>query len=293
VLVSILVLNWNGWRDTLECLASLDRLESAGEHHVLVIDNGSTDGSVQRLLASRPDLEVLATGENLGFGGGNNQGVRVALERGADFVWFLNNDTIVAPDALRALLEEAYRSEEIGLVGSRILREKGKLASVQAWGGGRLSLLTGRTTDFTQPVSADRIHFLTAASLLVKRAVLEETEGFDASRFFMYWEDVDLCVRARKLGWRFAVADDARVWHREGGSLGKLSPTAATYYNASAVRFLRRHCPWWPIPSAVGVAARVGRRVLRGDRAGIFAVARGAWIGLRAPLRECRGAQCP
>lgn len=291
MLIYVLVLNWNGWHDTLDCLASLDRLHDQ-EHHVLVIDNGSSDGSAARLRAARPDVEIVEIGENLGFGGGNNCGIRIALERGADFVWLLNNDTVVDPGALEALIDEARRSEDIGLVASLILRRE-QPEIIQAWGGGRLSFLSGRTRDFKQAVAEEEVHFLTAASLLARRAVLEQTGGFDSRRFFMYWEDVDLCLRARQLGWRLRVAERSRVWHREAGTLGKLSGAAATYYNASAVRFMRRHCAYWPVPATIGVGARMARRLMRGDWHGLGAVARGAWTGWRWSLRACSGARCP
>src|ERR1700756_3033913 len=98
--VFILLLNWNNWKDTNECLNSLERLDY-DEWEVIVLDNGSTDGSVERIREKFPEVEIIQLKANLGFSAGNNAGIRVALERGAEYVWLLNNDTTVSPKALR------------------------------------------------------------------------------------------------------------------------------------------------------------------------------------------------
>ena len=95
--VRIIVLNWNGWEHTLQCLEALDELRGPAE--ILVVDNGSTDGSEQQLRRRRPDLEIIQSGANLGYAGGNNIGLRLALERGEAFAWVLNNDTRPEPSA--------------------------------------------------------------------------------------------------------------------------------------------------------------------------------------------------
>src|SRR5215213_2485085 len=100
--VFIIILNWNGWQDTLECLASLNGL-AYSSYEIVVVDNGSTDESEIRIREARPDITLLQTGSNLGYAGGNNVGIRYALEQGAEYVWLLNNDTVVHPASLRTL----------------------------------------------------------------------------------------------------------------------------------------------------------------------------------------------
>jgi GT2 family glycosyltransferase len=115
--VTCILLNWNGWGDTLDCLAALK--ESSYPHlDVMVVDNGSTDESVARIRAANPGLTLLETGLNLGFAAGNNVGVRHALKNGADYVWLLNNDTRPAPHALSALIDKVQTDRRIGAVGS-------------------------------------------------------------------------------------------------------------------------------------------------------------------------------
>ena len=121
-LVYVVVLNWNGWRDTALCLASLSA-SNCPNLHVVVVDNGSTDGSPERLapLLEAPWGELIQVGCNLGFTGGANLGLRVALERNADYAFLLNNDATVAPDCIATLVQEAERRPEIGLVGPKIM----------------------------------------------------------------------------------------------------------------------------------------------------------------------------
>ncbi len=119
-MVYIILLNWNGWKDTVECVESCRKL-SYPDVRIVIVDNGSTDGSETRLRERFPDLELIQTGANLGFAGGNNVGIRYALEKGAEYVWLLNNDTIADAEALSALVQAAEDDQTVGMVGSKIV----------------------------------------------------------------------------------------------------------------------------------------------------------------------------
>ena len=106
--VYIVLLNWNGWQDTLECVRSLERMEYRNWHAVIV-DNGSTDDSVARLKGACPDVTVVETDKNLGFAAGNNVGIRYALKNEADYVFVLNNDTTILPDTISAFVQFAEK----------------------------------------------------------------------------------------------------------------------------------------------------------------------------------------
>lgn len=118
-LVYLIVLNWNGWKDTVECIDSCLKLTYTN-FRILIVDNGSTDNSESILRECFPSVEFIQTGENLGFAGGNNVGIRYALEQGAVYVWLLNNDTVVDSKALDELLKVAESDDKIGIVGSKI-----------------------------------------------------------------------------------------------------------------------------------------------------------------------------
>src|SRR3989337_2540822 len=120
-LVYIVVVTWNGWPYTVRCLDSLRTLDYPS-HHILTVDNGSTDDSVQQIRAAHPDIELTAIGQNLGFAGGANAGIHCALQRGAEYVWVLNNDVEVEPDTLTPLVEVARLRADVGIVGPSVWR---------------------------------------------------------------------------------------------------------------------------------------------------------------------------
>jgi GT2 family glycosyltransferase len=260
--VVCVIVNWNGWVDTLQCIESLQHSDHKNLSLILV-DNGSTDGSVARIREAFPDLEIVEKPVNLGFGAGNNLGIRLALERGASYVWLLNNDTIVRPDTLTALLRTAQADPSLGAVGS-VLYYAHAPDRVQAWGGGKINLWTGTSRHHHQPVAEDDLDFLTAASILFPANVLRTVGVFD-ERYFMYWEDTDLSFRIRAAGWRLGVAVDAKLLHKEATSTGAKSPIFDRYVTVYGVKFLRQHAPLPIVPIFVTVFVRALKRFLQGD----------------------------
>ena len=197
--VYIILLNWNSATDTLRCLRALTLLRGV-QARVMVVDNGSEPVDLERLRSgiARWGLAVrlVETGENLGFGGGCNVGMRLALERGAEFVWLLNNDAVPHPDALQAMLRVMARDAQIAAVGS-VIYDLERPERVQTWGGGRVWRWAGVARHRRRSVVARRLDYLTAASILLRREALEGAGLFDEDTFFMYWEDADLCFRPR------------------------------------------------------------------------------------------------
>jgi hypothetical protein len=270
--VGIVLVNWNGWRDTIACLKSLEKLDHPNFR--LVVDNGSTNDSVQRIRAEFSELQIIEMGKNFGFAGGCNAGIRLSLERGADYVWLLNNDTTVDPRTLSAMVEKAEADRKVGAVGSAIYSavDSNRLL---AWGGGYISFWLGRSRHFLRSVPDSGIHFLTGASLLLRRSALESVGLLDEA-YFMYWEDADYCFRLRRDGWRLVVAEDSRVWHKEQGSVGKNGALLDGYFNRSATRFFARHAPIPLLSIWAGVSLRIFKRVLLFDWRRVRAVWEGA-----------------
>ncbi|RMH58292.1 MAG: glycosyltransferase family 2 protein [Deinococcus-Thermus bacterium] len=273
--VYIIILNWNGWKDTLACLFSLEDLDYPS-YEIVVVDNGSTDNSVEEIRKAYPQITLLETGRNLGFAGGNNLGIRYALEKGANYIWLLNNDTVVAPNALTAMVEIAESNPKIGAVGS-VLYYMDQPERVQAWGGGRISLITGRSRHLLSP---GELHYITGASLLLRTEALEQVGLLDEG-FFMYWEDVDLSLRLQNRGWKLAVASGSRILHKESASVGKRSSLMDEYFNASAVVFFYRHASLPFLPVFLGVGGRLLKRIFKGDWKRALAVIQGAKNGSR------------
>ena len=268
--VDVVVLNWNGWQDTLTCLASLARLDYP-DFRLLVVDNGSSDGSVEKISQAMPGVALLQTGVNLGFGGGCNAGIRHALAGDADYVWLVNSDATVDSGALSELVKVAEKNPALGAVGS-VLHEADNPEEIQLWGGGRVNLWFGQSQHQIAPGALD---FISGASVLLSRAALEEVGLFDDKTFFMYWEDTDLAFRLRGAGWQLAVADKSRLWHKQSAALGKGSPLLDQYFIQSAVRFFRRHAPVPLIPISFMLLRMLLKRLAIGKLNRVRAVLKG------------------
>jgi len=216
--VAIIILNWNSGLHTRDCLASLAQLDY-GAYWPLVVDNGSTDDSLQRVREAFPEVPILENGRNLGFTGGNNIGLRWALERGADYMLLLNDDTEVAPDFLRQLVEAAEADPAVGMAGPtiRYFHEPEVIWSAGGEidcrrGQTRMLGLSERDTGQFGLVPRD-VDFVTGCALLARRRVLEEVGLLD-ERFFAYYEEAEWCVRAVRKGYRVIHVPTAIVWHK-------------------------------------------------------------------------------
>ncbi len=272
-LVVCVTVNWNGWQDTLVCLDSL-RTQHSPNFQVIVVDNGSTDASVQRIRDAHPWVTVHETGENLGFARGCNAGTRLAYQRGADFVWLLNNDTSAPPDTLSRLVHTALAHPEAGAIGS-VLFYMHAPEKVQAWGGGRVNLLTAYTRHFTAPASfAPATTFLTGASLLLPRRTLEQV-GVFFEGFFMYCDDSDLCLRLHRAGLPLIVCAETAILHKEGGSSPKRSPLIDQFATTSTLHLLQRAAPVPLLSMAAYLILRLGNRLLRAHFSNAAAVLKG------------------
>jgi hypothetical protein len=267
--VAVIVLNWNGRDCTLACLESLERAELGGAT-VVVVDNGSRDGSVEAIRARFPDWRVVALPENQGYAGGNNAGMRLALESGAGALLLLNNDTVVAPDFLAPLLDVLNLHPRAAAVSSAIMRFDSPEVLTEAWlelyfGFGivrrrGVNCMPGEGYDVVRPVDAG-----VGCSLLLRAEAVRRI-GFLDESYFAYHEEVDWCYRARKAGFEIFYQPYSRVWHhiskstdvprrgrrrpRTGAELPNPIPLpwnpVRTYLGArNSVRFIRAHAnPW-------------------------------------------------
>lgn len=228
-----MILNWNGAEDTIRCLGSLGRLEGA-EVKPVVVDNGSTDGGGEKIARAFPGVELISTGRNLGYTGGNNFGLRLLLERKPDFIWLLNNDTVVGPGCLAALLSCSARNPRAGIFAPQV-RFLGRPGTV--WSQGiDVEPFTGRIVCRNHGRPAEKgpprtVRAVSGAVMLVRRETLEEAGLFD-DRFAFYHEDVELCLRAAGAGWKTMVVPEAKAWHRVGSAMSEAGGSDGIYYLA-------------------------------------------------------------
>lgn len=235
--VAVVVLSWNGWADTRDCLASLKAEPCA----VVVVDNGSSDGSPDLIRAAFPEVDVVEAGENLGFCLGNNLGVERALAAGAETVVLLNNDTVVEPGFLAPLLE-ALDEPDVGFACPVIVRADDPEA---VWfGGGRIDWRTGWPVHVqSAPATAAETPFGTGCCLAARRDVWERVGLLDP-RFFLFWEDADWSVRATRAGYRGVLVPTSRIRHKVSSSFQDgLTGLGTFYFVRNGFLFIRKHAP--------------------------------------------------
>ena len=237
-LVITVILNTNRRDDTLACLDSLARA-TYKNHSIVVLDNHSTDGSVEAVRSAYPAVQIIQLTENRGYAGNNNVGIQVAMEQNADWVLVLNEDTILAADCLERLVEVGERDPKIGMVGPLVYHydEPDVIQSAggwtnRYWEAGHIGKDEKDQGKFVAPRAVD---WLTGCGILVRRAVIEQVGMLD-DKFFIYYEETEWCVRARKVGWTLMNVPQAKLWHK--GVSRDYHPKPSFTYYSTRNRFL-------------------------------------------------------
>ncbi len=303
--VMIAIVNWNRYQDTLTCLESLRKLDYPN-FFIVVCDNGSKDGSVEQLRlwaetenvsfqsvsdkdaallsAEIPQccaLTCIAGSSNHGFAGANNWALKYALRMNfVQYVWLLNNDTVVDPGALREMVQVVTQNADIGLCGSTVL-QMDRPNTVQCLGGGRYSFWTGRTRhvgdgrEWNSLASKEnlraqvetQINFVYGASMLVSCDFLQDV-GMMSEDYFLYFEELDWAERARGR-YKMSYAPGSLVWHKEGASTlladRKKSEAADYYMIRNRVLFTSRYFPFGLVTVFAGLLVSLGKRIFRGQ----------------------------
>lgn len=248
--VAIVVLNWNGKDDTLECLKSLQQIDYAN-FFVIVVDNGSRDGSEEAITSAFPGVVFLETGLNLGYAGGNNAGVRLALQSSPDFVLLLNNDTVVHGGLISAFVAEAEGNRH-AILGARIFFYDRPDQLWFAGGKWRPAELSFEHVGFGKTVAQlnagkDRgpFDYITGCALFAPASAFAEIGLLDET-FFLTYEETDWCYRARAKGYVCAVVPDACLWHKVSASFGGASSPLVTYFMVrNKLLWAEKHCSRW------------------------------------------------
>ena len=294
---SIVILNWNGYEVTRECLASLSKIDYPN-CEVVLVDNGSADGSPDRLAAEFTEITVIRNHKNLGFTGGNNVGIRRALEQNADYVLLLNNDTVVAPNFLSELIRAGESDQRVGLLNPKILYFE---PSDRLWyAGGSFNIWKGiashrgsRELDRGRYDTPEEVTFITGCAFLIKTEVIRKIGLLDEC-FFYSCEDTDWTIRSLKAGYKALYVPSAVLWHKESMDVKNNAGKAfRDFYNArNCLLLARRHAKAYHWPSflfrlALLISYRTAGYMIKGEFDRVRALYRGLHHGLTMDLPSC------
>ena len=231
--VIVIILNWNGREDTLECLASVMQLKYTS-NEIVVVDNGSTDGSVEAISEQYPGVALLQTGSNLGYAGGNNVGIEYALGHGADYVLILNNDVVVAPDLLTEFMNAANLLPDGAVLGAKLYSydQPDTLCSLAGrWNSASSSFdYIGRNQKDGPPFDGMlQVDYVIGCALFSSTNTFRNVGLLD-ERFFLNYEETDWCYRARAKGYKCVVIPKAKLWHKVSSSFGGSDSPIHTYF---------------------------------------------------------------
>ncbi|MDI3549603.1 MAG: hypothetical protein PWQ15_705 [Methanobacterium sp.] len=287
--VSIIILNWNGWEDTLECLESL-YATNYENYNIIVVDNGSKDDSIEKIkeycrgnfeiespffkynphnkpinlielnkddiykteLSSQintkfSNLYLLKNDKNYGFADGNNIGINFALNNlPTDYLMLLNNDTVVDKNLIVPLLKTAESDPRIGMVGPKIYSydRPSEIQSVGfsiKWSLGEIVSIGHTEKDEGQYDKVNNVDCVSGCLMLIKKEVIQKMGKFLDHEYFLYYEDMDSCVRTRKLGYEICVVPDSRIWHKTSSTSKKVAQTAGYYTSRNIFIFMKKY----------------------------------------------------
>lgn len=239
--LATIVLNWNNKEDTKRCLQSLQGIST----DVIIVDNGSTDGSQELFREEFPDHVLLETGHNLGYAGGNNVGLSYALKQKYEYVFILNNDTVVDSHIIGAFLDGFEKYPDAGILGGKILMmdEPNKLDHFGGnWNNRKMEFdfYGWRENDNGQFETSVELDYVCGAGVMIKREVLEKVGLFDP-RFFLFWEEADFCFRARKAGYEVRTCPEAKLWHKVSASFVGGKPHASYFAHRNRLLWIERN----------------------------------------------------
>lgn len=281
--VAFVVVNWNQRDLTLDCLTSLGLVDHR-PFEVILVDNGSEDDSVARVRERFPHVHIHENHANLGIAAANNVGIRWALDRGFQYIFLLNNDTIVDPRMLAEILEVSESESDIGIVGPTMLfHERPDVVNCAGnridWKDAATHLLDdGRAYASIEELPPRTVDFISTCAACIKREVFESIGVMD-ERYFIYYDETDWFVRASRAGWRTVHVPGARIWHRVSATMRPSSPVQTYYMTRNRLLFIGKHTSgsarlaigaralFQEVRAVISHSVRARHRELRGTRA--------------------------
>ena len=230
--VSIILVNYNGLKDTISCVESLQGI-SYQNYEIIIVDNGSeNDYRLLKDVYSGTNIKILSTNNNIGFSGGNNVGIKYALESKSDYILLLNNDTVVESDFLTSMVQTAEKNNDEVVVTCKIMYESRR--DIVWYAGGSFSKITSRTVSYginkidDEFSSVKHVTFASGCCMLIPCYVVRVV-GLMDEKYFLYCEDTDYCLRIIRSGYKIIFEPKSKIYHKVSASANRL-PGIQTYY---------------------------------------------------------------
>lgn len=245
----LIILNYNNGKDTIDCIRSIEAIRAKNEtiqYHIVVVDNGSNDDSLEQIKThSDATIHLIESPDNLGYAGGNNIGIRYAIESGADIVCILNNDVIVNSSSFLPCVEALLDNDELGIVGPVILDYGTNI--IQS-AGANIDYLKLKTPfiNYKKTYTPENIiqycDYVGGACMLFQPALVEKI-GYLPEGYFLFWEETEWCQKAKKAGSKIGCIYAASVQHKGSATINKTIGTGTHYLECNRVVFSRRNSP--------------------------------------------------
>lgn len=245
--VFVIILNYNGWKDTVDCINSFEKnIDTAEyEYQITVIDNNSTDDSFEKLKELlAPDIILIKTDHNGGYAYGNNIGIKYAAEHGADYLCILNNDTIITDDFFPDIIELLKKDPTIAFAGPMLVNNTDDL--VQSTGG-RVSIVKGKSYELNKKLDYHSIpsdifycDIIFGAAMLFRADIINAV-GLIPEEYFLFYEETEWCYKARKSGYKNACVTTKKIRHKGSASLKNMNKMQVYLMERNRTLFVKRN----------------------------------------------------
>jgi GT2 family glycosyltransferase len=254
--VAVIMVNYNGYALTRDCLASFAKVTWPGNYVLIVVDNASVDDPLPRLQREFPNVLYVESKTNLGFTGGNNLGLAAAYKLGVKYVFFLNNDTVVSENIFN-LVNFLETNRDVGMVAPLTFYHDNP--ATISFGGGQLDRNTGRITSLNKGItrsemSTDVVYcsFLEGAAIMARADLIRRAGGFNDD-YFLNSEEAELCVKVADLGYRLALIKSCSVWHKISQTMGSGSELINYFVYRNRLHFIKNNARGFGVSDLVGI----------------------------------------
>lgn len=244
-MIGVVIVNRNSKKQLFICVKSIMEASDGKKCLIVVIDNDSTDTSLAMVRKSFPTVTIIEMKENTGYAKANNVGISYLLRKGAEYIFILNPDTIVEKHVIRKMVDYMSKHKRVGIVGPKIYSQEqniwsaGGMIDKVRYSGGLIGL---GENDYDQYDDIKEVDYISGTAMCIKKEIFKKI-GFLPEDYFIYYEDVEFCIKAKRAGFKAIYLPDAIIYHDESSYFGKNSPAHQYYMARNHLYFEEKYAP--------------------------------------------------